>query len=188
MFVYRVALDMEQNHAVVLLADESEQRLLPIWIGIFEAKAIATELHGEPPERPMTHDLLGAVIREVGYRMDRITITALRENTFYALITLVRNGEVLEIDSRPSDSIALALRCDAKIFVAEEVLAQTEIRPGQPGPEDDDIDRFERLMAQVDLMTSELPEPGSYHVGGAEPPASPEEPQQQEESGEDEAG
>ncbi len=150
MFVSRVALDIERGTAVVLLADEAETRLLPIWIGVFEAKAIATELHGEKPERPMTHDLLAALVEQGGFRMDDVTITALRESTFYALIHLTRGEGALTLDARPSDSLALALRCHAPIFVEEDVLAQVEIRPGEQGLEDD-VERFERLMSQVDL-------------------------------------
>lgn len=150
MFVSRVALDIDRGTAVVLLADEPEERLLPIWIGIFEAKAIATELHGEKPERPMTHDLLAAIVEQTGFRLESVSITALRESTFYALLRLTREDEVLEVDARPSDSLALALRCNARIFVDEDVLAQVEIRPGDQGLEDD-IDRFERLMSQVEL-------------------------------------
>jgi uncharacterized protein len=154
MFVSRVALDVERGTAVVLLADEAEERLLPIWIGVFEAKAIATELHGEQAERPMTHDLLASIVEQTGYHMEQVTITALRESTFYALIQLARDGEILQIDARPSDSIALALRCNARIFVEDEVLAQVEIRPGEQGLEDD-IDRFERLMSQVNLPSDQ---------------------------------
>jgi uncharacterized protein len=150
MFVSRVALDIERGTAVVLLADEAETRLLPIWIGVFEAKAIATELHGEKPERPMTHDLLAAILEQTGFVMESVTITDLRESTFYALIRLTRGDDTLDVDARPSDSLALALRCHARIFVDEDVLAQVEIRPGEQGLEDD-VERFERLMSQVDL-------------------------------------
>ena len=161
MFIFRVALDVEHSNAVVLLADEPEERLMPIYIGIFEANAIATELRAQTPERPMTHDLLAATIRALGYTLERVTIADLRENTFYAVLTLVQGEEIIEIDARPSDSLALALRCDAKIFVAEEVLAATEIR--------EDIVRFEQLMSQVDLPENDerpLPPEEAGEEGG----------------------
>lgn len=153
MFVFKVAVDMNQGSAVVLLADEPVQRLLPIYIGLFEARAILEELQGKARERPFTHDLLATIIRELGWQVERITVNALRDTTFYALLTLVRNGEVVEIDARPSDSIALALRSEAKIFVAEEVLAQAEIRPSGEGLEDETA-RFEKLMSNIDLDLS----------------------------------
>jgi bifunctional DNase/RNase len=169
MFVYRVALDLEQGTAVVLLTDEPVERLLPIWIRVFEAQAIAMELHGETPPRPYTHDLLAAVIRGTGWKLDRITVTEVRDSTFYALLTLSRNGEALEIDARPSDSIALALRLDAKIFVDEQVLAEAAIRPDKLAPPDD-VEVFQQLMSGVQIT--------DQHLGEVPPaPSEPEEPQ-----------
>jgi bifunctional DNase/RNase len=176
MFVSRIALDVEAGHAVVVLADEPEERFLPIWIGIFEANAIAAELRGETPERPMTHDLLVAIIRELGYELEKVTITALRESTFFAVLSLMRQGALVEIDARPSDSLALALRCDARIFVAAEVLEQAEMRPTPP---EEELDRFKRLLADVDLP-SDLGDAGA--AGGDEPPP-PEEPPLPDETG-----
>ena len=172
MFVYRVALDMEQNTAVVLLADEPVQRLLPIWIRVFEAQSIAMELHGETPPRPFTHDLLAAVIRAVGWKLERITVTDVRENTFYALLTLSRSGEIVEIDARPSDSIALALRLDARIFVEESVLEQAEWHADVADQTPDDVATFQQLMNGVRISEQPLAE---------EPPApaEPEEPEQE---------
>ncbi len=177
MFVYRVALDPEQGTAVVLLTDEPVQRLLPIWIRVFEAQAIAMELQGETPPRPFTHDLLAAVIRGTGWRLDRITVTEVRDSTFFALLTLSRNGEVVEIDARPSDSIALALRLDAKIFVAEEVLSAAEIRPDQVTPPDD-VEAFRQLMSRVkiaDQPPGEAPPDSEEEEPGASAPPPPEE-------------
>jgi bifunctional DNase/RNase len=161
MFVYRVALDPEQGTAVVLLTDEAVQRLLPIWIRAFEAQAIALELQGETPPRPYTHDLLASVVRGVGWTLERVTVTEVRDSTFYALLTLTRNGEVAEIDARPSDGIALALRLDAKIYVADEVLEQAEIRPDNLAPADD-VEAFQQLMSGVQITEQQL---------GEEPPA-----------------
>ena len=171
MFVYRVALDMEQNTAVVLLTDEPVQRLLPIWIRVFEAQAIAMELHGETPPRPYTHDLLAAVVRGVGWKLERITITDVRESTFYALLTLSRNGEVVEIDARPSDSIALALRLDARILVEESVLERAEWHGETVDQTPDDVETFQQLMSGV-RISEQPPEEEP-------PPAAPEEPLQE---------
>ena len=168
MFVYRVALDPEQGTAVVLLTDEPVQRLLPIWIRAFEAQAIAMELQGETPPRPYTHDLLAAVVRGVGWSLDRATVTDVRESTFYAMLTLSRNGEVVEIDARPSDSIALALRLDAKIYVEDEVLEKAEIRPDNLAPADD-VEAFQHLMSGVQITEQHL---------GEEPPSAPDQPPQ----------
>ena len=151
MFVYRVALDMEHETAVVVLADEPVQRLLPIYIRIFEAQAIAMELHGETPPRPYTHDLLAAVIRAVGWKLDRITITDVRENTFFALLTLSGPGPLQEIDARPSDSIALALRLDAPIFVEDTVLERAEWHAERVA---DDVEAFQQLMERVQISDS----------------------------------
>ncbi|HEY3398742.1 MAG TPA: bifunctional nuclease family protein [Armatimonadota bacterium] len=169
MFVYRVALDVEQGTAVVLLTEEEPvQRLLPIWIRVFEAQAIAMELHGETPPRPYTHDLMAAIVAAVGWRLDHISITDLRDTTFYAVLSLEQDGQVVEVDARPSDSIALALRCDARIYVADDVLEKAAIVPGPETPEDD-VDAFRRLMSGVDLTVPESgEEPG--------PPLEPEPP------------
>ena len=161
MFVYRVALDPEQGTAVVLLTDEPVQRLLPIWIRVFEAQAIAMEMQGESPPRPYTHDLMAAIVRGLGWKLDRITVTDVRESTFYALLTLSRGAEVVEIDARPSDSIALALRLDAKIFVVDEVLAQAAIRPDMIAPADD-VEAFQQIMSGVQIQDQ---------PPGEEPPA-----------------
>jgi len=107
--------------------DDASEHLLPIWIGEAEANAIATELLGILPPRPMTHDLIKNVIVSLGGKVERVIITDLRDNTFYATIELgMENGEVLALDSRPSDALALALRSDAPIFVDEKVLKITQ--------------------------------------------------------------
>ena len=154
MFVYKVVIDMNQGQAVVLLADEPVARVLPIWIGIFEAKAILMELQGETPPRPYTHDLLADLITALGYRLERVTVTELRDSTFYALLSLVRDGEIVELDARPSDGLALALRADAQILVAEQVLEVAGIRPQDVGVEDD-VEHFADLMKQVRFPSPE---------------------------------
>ncbi|MDQ7859398.1 MAG: bifunctional nuclease family protein [Armatimonadota bacterium] len=123
MKVRRVALD-QQNNPVVLLVDEEESIALPIWIGQAEAMAIAMRLQGVTPPRPMTHDLLQAVLERLAATVTRIVVSDVRDQTYFAEIHLARNGTTLVIDSRPSDAIALALRVEAPIFVEDKVAAQ----------------------------------------------------------------
>ncbi len=131
MEVKGLMVDPATNHPIVILRDEAGDRFLPIWIGIFEAGAIQMKLEGMSSERPMTHDLLRAVFGELGGRVVRITICDLRENTFFASIRVEQDGAVREIDARPSDALALALRAEVPVFVSEEVLerARTSDQP-----------------------------------------------------------
>ena len=115
-------LDPSSNVPIVILRDEESDVFLPIWIGVFEANAIALRIEGVEPPRPMTHDLLLSSLQTLGAAIERIVISDLRESTFFAVIHLVRRGEKLTIDSRPSDAIALALRAEAPIFVLRTVL------------------------------------------------------------------
>lgn len=115
-------LDPSSNVPIVILRDEESDVFLPIWIGVFEANAIALRIEGVEPPRPMTHDLLLSSLQTLGASIERIVISDLRESTFFAVIHLVRQGEKVTIDSRPSDAIALALRAEAPIFVLRSVL------------------------------------------------------------------
>ncbi|HUF05049.1 MAG TPA: bifunctional nuclease family protein [Aridibacter sp.] len=115
-------MDPNSNTPIVVLKGVESEKILPIWVGAFEANAIALEIEKIVPQRPMTHDLLRNFIIEIGYTVRRIVISDLRENTFYAVIELSdREGETVFFDARPSDAIALALRTDCPIFVEEEV-------------------------------------------------------------------
>lgn len=116
-----LALDMTTNTPVVILAPTELEKVLPIWIGHAEAWAIAMELSGVGPKRPLTHDLIKHVIESLGAQVDRVEITELREQTFYALIHVSRDGELYKIDARPSDSIALALKSGSAIYVNEDL-------------------------------------------------------------------
>lgn len=116
-----LALDMTTNTPVVILSPTGLNKVLPIWIGHAEAWAIAMELSGVGAKRPLTHDLLRRVIESLDATVEKIEITELKEQTFFAVITLRQNGEVVAIDARPSDSIALALKTGASIFVNEEL-------------------------------------------------------------------
>lgn len=127
MQVYRVGVDPQRRVPFVLLADDDVHRLLPIYIGRFEANAIATQLQGQGFPRPLTHDLLRSVIEELGGRLDHVAVTALSDSTFYAVLHLEADGRPLELDARPSDAIALALRTGAPILVAEAVLQEAQV-------------------------------------------------------------
>lgn len=117
-------MDPNSNNPIVVLkgVDNSEV-VLPIWVGAFEANAIALEIEKIVPQRPMTHDLLRNFITETGYRVQKVTVSDLLENTFYALIELTdKNNQIVVLDARPSDAIALALRTDCPIFVTQKVI------------------------------------------------------------------
>jgi uncharacterized protein len=115
-------MDPITNSPIVILQDVEAHTLLPIWVGIFEANAIALQIERVDTPRPMTHDLLKNILLQLEAEVEKIIVTHLKENTFFAVIHLNRHGEKMIIDSRPSDAIALALRTDAPIFVTEEVI------------------------------------------------------------------
>ena len=115
-------MDPITNSPIVILQDVEKNTLLPIWVGIFEANAIALQVERIDTPRPMTHDLIKNILIQFDARVEKIVVTELRENTFYALIHLRYHDELLMIDSRPSDAIALALRTDSPIFVTEDVI------------------------------------------------------------------
>lgn len=115
-------LDPSSNVPIVILRDTQSQLFLPIWIGVFEANAIALRIEGVEPPRPMTHDLLRLMLEQLGAQVTKIVISDLKESTFFAVIHVQQNGRSVGIDARPSDAIALALRADAPIFVMRAVL------------------------------------------------------------------
>ena len=122
--------------------------MLPIWVGVFEANAIALQVENVTPPRPMTHDLLRQIILDLKGEVERIAITDLKDSTFYALIHLRVAGELVLVDSRPSDAIALALRVKAPIFVEEIVLEQA--KTVETGVERPDADRLQRWLESLD--------------------------------------
>jgi bifunctional DNase/RNase len=119
-------MDPVSNMPVVILRDAADGVFLPIWVGIFEANAIALEMEKIATPRPMTHDLLKNLLEELDATVDRIVINELKDNTFFARIHLIRGDRRWSVDSRPSDAIALALRARAEIFVEEEVLEKSK--------------------------------------------------------------
>jgi bifunctional DNase/RNase len=136
MTVGGVTLDPVTKTPVVLLKDEREELTLPIWVGLLEATAMATELEGVKMARPMTHDLLKRIVEEVGASVSRIIVTELRENTFYAEIELMVGGRRHALDARPSDAISLALRTGCPIFVSRDVIVASGTKDEQPDDED----------------------------------------------------
>ncbi len=126
MKVRGLALDPVSNMPIIILRDEEEKRSLPIWVGIFEANAIALELEKISTPRPMTHDLIKNILESVDAKVEKIVVNDLRDNTFFALIHLRLGEEEITVDSRPSDAIALALRVGAPIFVDEDVVRRAK--------------------------------------------------------------
>ena len=123
----KVALDPVTHSPIILLVDADFRRMIPIWIGQSEANAIFVAMEQIQPPRPMTHDLMKNLLSELGASVLRIEITDIRDSTYFATTYLKRRKTVLAIDSRPSDAIALALRCSAPIYVSEEVLSKTTV-------------------------------------------------------------
>jgi uncharacterized protein len=143
MLIYGVSFDLVGKQPIVLLKTAEGNKFLPIWIGHPEAAAILMKLQSQAPPRPMTHDLLSDMLEQLGAQVIRITVTELRENTFYAQITVQQDGTEIEVDSRPSDAIALAIRAEAPIFAADRVIEESAIEF-----EGEDVDE-ERLEAEV---------------------------------------
>ena len=143
MVIYGVSFDLVGKQPIVLLKTADGNKFLPIWIGHPEAAAILMKLQSQSPPRPMTHDLLSDMLEQLEAQVVRITVTELRENTFYAQITVQQDGREIEVDSRPSDAIALAIRAEAPIFAADRVIEESAIEF-----EGEDVDQ-EVLDAEV---------------------------------------
>ncbi len=141
-------VDPVTNMPIVILKDEGEDRVLPIWVGIFEANAIALRIEKIDTPRPMTHDLLSNLLDTLDVKVERIVVSDLKDNTYFARIHLLVNGGNEQIDSRPSDAIALALRTDAPIFVEQSVLEQS--RTLDDDGEMSDSERLRRWFESLD--------------------------------------
>jgi hypothetical protein len=149
-------MDPATNMPIVVLKDVGSDTVMPIWVGIFEANAIAIEIEKVAAPRPMTHDLTRNLIRDLNAQLDRVVITELKDDTFLAVLWLRQGEETVMVDARPSDAIALALRADCPIFVAEEVMQTAKLNTsGAPegptaeqlrgwleGLNDDDLGRY----------------------------------------------
>ena len=153
MVIYGVSFDMVGKQPIVLLKTVDGNRFLPIWIGHPEAASILMKLQGASTPRPMTHDLLCDMLGELDVKCTQVAVTELRDNTFFASITLSVNGREMEIDSRPSDAIALAVRAGAPIFAAEDVIAESAIEFEQSPEESEDV--VEKFREFLDNVTPE---------------------------------
>lgn len=152
MHIRGLMLDPTSNVPIVILRDDDSDAFLPIWIGVFEANAIALHIEGQETARPMTHDLLGATIRTLGASVERIVISDLKESTFYARIVLSRGEESLDLDARPSDALALALRMDAPIFVLRAVLDRAQaVQVDEQASEEEKIRKMLEELSPEDL-------------------------------------
>jgi bifunctional DNase/RNase len=147
MVIKGLMVDPITSMPIVVLRDSDGQRVLPIWVGVFEANAIALQIENVATPRPMTHDLLRNVIADLRGTVERVAVTDLKDNTFYAVIYLRVGEELVAVDARPSDAIALALRTKAPIFVDERVLENAK---GIEAPEPGDTDRLQRWLESLD--------------------------------------
>ena len=158
-------LEHKTQQNVVILRETGGERILPIWIGPGEAQAIRRVLADEPFPRPLTHDLLVQVVEGLKARITRVVVAELRENTFYATVIVQANGDVLSVDSRPSDAIALALRAKAPIFVNEQLLQEPpreeaeeeggEEPPDEPAGEPSEEEKAEQLRRFLEKLNPE---------------------------------
>ena len=148
MTIKGLMVDPLTNTPIVILRDKDGQRVLPIWVGIFEANAIAQQIENVAPPRPMTHDLLRNVIHDLKASVEKIVVSDLQENTFYALIYLEVRGETIAVDARPSDAIALALRTRAPIFVEDTVIEHAET--ADPSTDKSDTNRLQKWLESLD--------------------------------------
>jgi hypothetical protein len=146
--VSRLGIDPSNQSYVVVLQEKGGSRLLPIWIGKAEAESIVTQLHHMKPARPLTHDLCKGVIAALGARLRRIQITRVENNTYYGELHLERGGTVVQVDSRPSDAIAVAVRLDAPIFAAENLLME----PAEDADSDDEGEAAGAPQPNVDAF------------------------------------
>lgn len=142
-----IRVSLMSQHRVVVLKEVDAERYLPIWIGPFEADAITVQLQEIQVARPLTHDLLKSIIDEMGATVSHIMVSELKNDTFYARIVMDVNGSSMEIDARPSDAIALAVRAHAPLFVAEEVMEMASIVP-EPNLEVSPDDKAEPLSEE----------------------------------------
>lgn len=148
MKVVEVTLDPVSNAPIIILKDSKDEKTLPIWIGIFEASAIAIKLEGIHTPRPLTHDLLRSVIESLNAEVVRVVINDLKDNIFYAKIHIRIGRRVVQVDSRPSDAIALALRTDSPIYVEEKVMDKFQKEELQPASSEDVKSLLESLDSE----------------------------------------
>jgi bifunctional DNase/RNase len=152
MSIYGINLDLFSSSPIVILKVEDENRYLPIWIGQPEARSILMKLQNQEFSRPLTHDLAVNLVAELGGSMEKVTVTELRDQTFFAVISVEIDGRTVEIDSRPSDAIALAVRSGAEIFAADDVIEEAAVvfeEAMEEAPEEEVVDKFKDWMNRV---------------------------------------
>jgi bifunctional DNase/RNase len=148
MTIKGLMIDPVTSTPIVVLRDMDGQRVLPIWVGVFEANAIAVQIENVTLPRPMTHDLLRNVITDLRAEVERVVVSDLRDNTFFAIIQLLVQGERVAIDARPSDAIALALRARAPIFVEDHVIDHA--RQSEPAAQNGEAERLQKWLENLD--------------------------------------
>ena len=148
MTIKGLMVDPVTNMPIIILRDQEGQRVLPIWVGVFEANAIALQIENIATPRPMTHDLLRNVIADLKAQVRKIVVSDLKENTFYALIYMTVNGDTIAVDARPSDAIALALRVCAPIFVEDAVIDSAKSLDFTPDKADSE--RLQKWLESLD--------------------------------------
>ena len=171
MVVESVRVHMLSSQHVVILREAHDERYLPIWIGSWEAQSIAMKLQGVEAERPLTHDLLSTILTDLGVSVRRIVVSDLADETFRARIVLVQGGSDYEIDARPSDAIALAVRLAAPIFATEAVLDRAGVIP-----EADEEEKLSVFREFVNSLEGEAEPPGEGGFGRTAPEGPPTDP------------
>lgn len=145
-------MDPVTNVPIVILKGSDGNTLLPIWVGVYEANAIALEIEKVATPRPMTHDLLRNMLQGLGCSVSKVVVSQLKDDTFYAVIWLMLNGNLISVDSRPSDALALALRTDSPIYVDEEVIKNSKATSSkQDKLNDDELKRWLENLGDEDL-------------------------------------
>jgi uncharacterized protein len=144
-------MDPVTNTPIVILRDSGSETVLPIWVGVYEANAIALEIEKVSTPRPMTHDLIKNVLAGLDARVHKVVVTELKEDTFYAVIWMERDGKIISVDSRPSDALALALRVDCPIFVEEEVLKTSKKAAATPESTSEELRKWLEGLNDEDL-------------------------------------
>jgi len=163
MTISSLNMDPVTNSPIIILKEIDGKQTLPIWIGLLEATAIASEIEGVKFSRPMTHDLLKDVMDKTDIKVNKVEICDLKDNTYYAIIHVTRNDQIFSIDSRPSDAIALALRTEAPIFVSDEVLKKSE--QIEATRESEPVDKSEKGKKWQDILENLKPEDfGKYKM------------------------
>jgi len=160
MQVDSIRVHMPSGQHVVILKDKAAERYLPIWIGIYEANAIALKITGITPERPITHDLMTNIFKDLGASVTSVEVSSLASDVFYARIFMAVDGKTLDIDARPSDAIALAVRAEVPILVAEEVLAKAGVTPENENDENSEPSAEATIFREL-VNSMELPDLGN---------------------------